>query len=74
LKADFLVTQLKILCHFFCQNSIPEVVLRDPIRKKKGIQTSVIAIAKFLKLCSWGIFVMPKTEVTKVRGRKKIET
>jgi hypothetical protein len=53
---------------------MPEVVFSDPIRKKKGMQTTAMTMAKFLKSCSCGMLVIPKTDVTKVKGKKKMET
>jgi hypothetical protein len=53
---------------------MPAVVFKKPMRTKNGTQTVAIVTPKFLKSFSEGIFVMPKTEVTKVRGRKKMET
>jgi hypothetical protein len=66
--------QLKIWCHFDCQNSMPLVVFREPIKKKNGTQTVAIVIPKALNWWSVDMFVIPKTDVTKVRGRKKMET
>jgi hypothetical protein len=66
--------QLKIWCHFERHNSIPLVVFKEPIRKKNGTQTVAIVIPKALNWWSVDMFVIPKTDVTKVRGRKKIET
>ena len=66
--------QLKIWCHFERQNSIPLVVFREPIKRKNGTQTVAIVIPKALNWWSVDMFVIPKTDVTKVRGRKKIET
>ncbi len=53
---------------------MPEVVLSDPIKRKNGMHTVAIVTPNHLNCRSVGIFVMPNTEVTKVRGRKKIET
>ena len=66
--------QLKIWCHFERQNSIPLVVFREPIKRKNGTQTVAIVIPKALNWWSVDMFVIPKTDVTKVRGRKKMET
>lgn len=61
-------------CRFARQNSIPEVVFNDPTTMKKGTQTVTIVMIKALYWCSLGIFVMPKMDVTKVRGKKQIVT
>jgi len=61
-------------CHFERQNSIPDVVFREPINRKNGMHTVAMTIPNHLNWCSVGMLVMPKTEVTNVRGRKKIET
>jgi len=54
---------------------MPDVVFREPIRRKNGTQTTAMTIAKFLKPEPWeGMLVMPKTDVTNVKGRKNIET
>lgn len=66
--------QLKIWFHFERQNSIPLVVFREPIKRKNGTQTVAIVIPKALNWWSVDMFVIPKTDVTKVRGRKKMET
>lgn len=66
--------QARNRCHFPRQNSMPDVVFREPIRKKNGMQTVAIVMPNHLKLCSVSMFVMPYTEVTKVSGRKNIET
>lgn len=71
---SFLANQSTRLCHLFRQNVIPDVVFRDPIRKKNGTQTTAMTIAKSLKFCSCGMLVMPNTDVTNVKGRKKMET
>jgi hypothetical protein len=60
--------------HLFRQKVMPDVVFRDPIRMKNGRQTVTITTPKILNWCSVGIFVIPKTDVTKVRGRKNIDT
>lgn len=52
---------------------MPEVVLSEPMSRKNGTQTATMVMVKSLKP-SDGMFDMPKTEVTNVRGRKKIET
>jgi len=54
---------------------MPDVVLSEPMRRKNGMQTVAITTANALNLSACvGMSVMPKTEVTKVKGRKKIET
>ena len=50
------------------------MVFREPIKKKNGTQTVAIVIPKALNWWSVDMFVIPKTDVTKVRGRKKIDT
>jgi hypothetical protein len=42
--------------------------------KKKGTHIVTITIANHSRQCELWRFVMPKTEVTKVRGRKKMLT
>lgn len=71
---NLLIIQSIIVSHLFLQNVIPEVVFKEPIRRKKGTQTTDMTMAKSLKFCLLGIFVIPKTEVTNVKGRKKIDT
>ncbi len=53
---------------------MPWVVFREPISRKKGTQTVAMTTPKILNWWSVGMLVIPKTEVTKVSGRKKIET
>lgn len=53
---------------------MPEVVFREPISRKKGMHTVAMTIPNHLNWCWVGMLVMPKTEVTNVRGRKKIDT
>lgn len=53
---------------------MPDVVLSEPMSRKNGMQTVAITTPNHLNWCSVGMFVMPNTEVTKVSGRKKIET
>lgn len=60
--------------HLSLQKAMPAVVFKKPIRTKKGMQTVAMAMPKFLKSCSEGMLVIPKTEVTNVKGRKKMET
>jgi hypothetical protein len=53
---------------------MPLLVSKDPIKKKKGMQTEAIVTPKALNQCSIGMFVIPKAEVTRVNSKKKIET
>ena len=53
---------------------MPVVVLREPIRMKNGTQTVAVTMPKCQYCRSAGMFVMPKTLVTKVSGKKNIET
>ena len=53
---------------------MPVVVFKEPIKMKNGTQTVAVTIPKCQYCRSAGMFVMPKTLVTKVSGRKKIET
>jgi hypothetical protein len=69
----FLTTHARRRCHLFNQKSIPAVVFKKAMRPKKGMQTAAMVIAKYLKKCSAGMLVMPKTEVTKVIGKKKMD-
>lgn len=70
----FLVNHVKIRCHLSLQNSMPAVVFKKPISTKKGTQTVPMTMPKFLKSCSEGMLVIPKTDVTNVKGKKKMET
>lgn len=53
---------------------MPDVVFKDPIKRKKGMQTVHITMPNTLNSCSVGMLVMPKTDVTNVMGRKNIDT
>lgn len=44
------------------------------MRTKNGTQTVPITTPKLLKKCSVGMLVIPNTEVTNVKGKKKMET
>ena len=62
-----------IFSYLLLQKAIPCVVFREPMRKKNGTQTVAITIPKSRKP-SDGMLLIPKTEVTKVRGRKNMDT
>jgi hypothetical protein len=60
--------------HFAFQKSKPDMVFKLPMRRKNGMHTVAIVAPKYVKKCWDGISVIPKTDVTKVSGRKNIET
>ncbi len=56
------------------QKCKPLVVFNDPMSVYVGKHMIARTMPKAWKLSPPGMFVMPKTEVTKVRGRKKMVT
>src|SRR5436190_22487111 len=60
--------------NFSLQKRIPLVVFMEPMRRKNGTQTAARTTPKRQKLALGSMLVMPKTEVTNVKGRKNMLT